>query len=89
MGTRQEKYANVQNQTPTVGLDYEKEYHRLSAQINEMRVQHQEELFRNDEEWMKKMAAQDEKRVDEIRALKKELNYNKNIIKSVLHIRED
>lgn len=88
METRVSKHANISDGT-TVGIDYEKEYHRLNAQIQEMRLQHEEELNRNDSEWMRKMAELDERRVRELNEVKKELNYNKNIIKSVLHIRED
>lgn len=90
MTTRSQRYEDIPVEgASNVGIDYEKEYHRLNAEIQMMRLQHEEELNRNDSEWMRKMAELDERRVRELNEVKKELNYNKNIVKSVLHIRED
>ena len=48
---------------------------------------HEDELLQRDEEWMKRMTEQDERRVDEIKRLKNDLHFKEEIIKSVLHIR--
>lgn len=73
----------------TMDMDYKQAYEESQRRMKEMELIHQEELTRNDNEWMRKMAEQDERRVRELNEVKKELNYNKNIVKSVLHIRED
>lgn len=86
--SRVSKYSDV-NQKPVVGMNYEAEYERVCARMKEMELRHEEELNRNDSEWMRKMAELDERRVRELNEVKKELNYNRNIVKSVLHIRED
>lgn len=88
MENRVNKYADIENKK-TVDLDYEKEYHRVNALLQETRLMYEDRMTQSNEEWMKRMAEQDERRVREIQELKKELKYNKNIIKSVLHIRED
>lgn len=88
MESRASKYSDV-IQTPVVGMNYEVEYERVCARMKEMELQHEEELNRNDSEWMRKIAELDERRVRELNEVKKELNYNRNIVKSVLHIRED
>lgn len=86
METRSEKYANVDKQ-PIVDNDWKKECELLKAQISEMRLQHEDELLRRNEEWMKRMAEQDERRVNEIKKLRDDLHFKEEIIKSVLHIR--
>lgn len=73
----------------TIDMDYKSAYEECQRRMKEMELRHEEELNRNDSEWMRKMAELDERRVREVNEVKKELNYNRNIVKSVLHIRED
>ena len=91
MPTRSQRYEDIPTSYSenTVDIDYKAEWEKLNCRMKEMELRHEEELNRNDSEWMRKMAELDERRVRELNEVKKELNYNKNIVKSVLHIRED
>ena len=86
MESRVSRYSDV-NKQPIVDNDWKKECEMLREHISEINLRHEDELLQRDEEWMKRMAEQDERRVDEIKRLKNDLHFKEEIIKSVLHIR--